>query len=126
MSVAVRSNRVLCVDDDPDTCALVKAALPRFDIECADSISAATELLGSSQFALVILDQHLINGKGLELCQKIRERDYLTPIIVISCDEDITTTEVKIAGGQYFISKSSPQFIDQLRLAADRFAISGA
>ena len=109
-----RANRILCVEDDLDTCKLVGAVLPEFEIISADTIKRAWQYYIDQKFSLIITDYHLADGNGLDLCERIRAKDYLTPIVVISGDVELTEADVKIAGAQKLITKGSVTFLDDL------------
>jgi CheY-like chemotaxis protein len=111
---AERAKRILCVEDDLDTCKLVGAVLPGFEIISANTVKLAWQHYIDQKFSLIITDFHLTDGSGLRLCERIRERDYLTPIVVISGDVELTEADVKIAGAQKLITKGSVTFLDDL------------
>src|SRR3954447_12343361 len=111
---AERAKRILCVEDDLDTCKLVGAVLPGFEIISANTVKQAWQHYIDQKFSLIITDFHLTDGNGLRLCERIRERDYLTPIVVISGDVELTEADVKIAGAQKLITKGSVTFLDDL------------
>jgi DNA-binding response OmpR family regulator len=66
------ANKVLCVEDDADTCELIAAILYDYDVFSAQSVQAALDLLEKETFNYVILDMLLPDGSGLELCKQIR------------------------------------------------------
>jgi len=115
--------RILCVEDHEDTCELVKALLQNFDVVCAATIDAATAAYGSAKWALLIVDEHLLDGSGLELVRKIHRRDPRTAVIVMTGDSEVTHSDVAEAGGQMLVRKYSRSFIDDLRAAVEQFAI---
>jgi len=118
--------RILCVEDHEDTCELVKALLQNFDVVCTATVGAATAAYESTRWALLIVDEHLFDGSGLELVRKIRGRDPSIAVIVMTGDAEITQSEVKDAGGQILLRKYSRSFIDDLSSAVERFADSTA
>jgi two-component system response regulator AtoC len=78
--------RILCVDDDEDTCFLLTTLLERegFEAKCVESVEQGLELSCRDSFNLYILDAWFSRGSGTGLCRKIREFDQHTPIIVYS------------------------------------------
>jgi CheY-like chemotaxis protein len=78
--------RILFVDDHDDTRFMVKTllGLSNYDVATAESMASGLLLAHSENFDLYILDTHLPDGSGTELCQKIREFDDHTPIIIFS------------------------------------------
>lgn len=78
--------RILCVDDDEDTCQLLTLLLDKagFEAVCVPDASAALRLMAGEQFRLYILDGQLPGISGLTLCQRIRQRDVSTPVLIFS------------------------------------------
>jgi len=115
MSMPSQKRRVLCIDDDADTCRMIAAVLaPEYEIVSALSAREAWHLYNDGRFSLVILDFRLDDGDGLALCERIRRQDFLTTIIFITGDPNISETSVRIAGGQRLIRKGQTEFLDQL------------
>jgi len=118
------TNRILCIEDNEDTCELVKTILANFDVVCAATTRAATQAYESTKWALLIVDEHLFDGSGLEWIKRIRKRDINTAIVVISGDPDVTASDVKTAGGQLLLRKQSRTFVEDLCAAVEQFALS--
>lgn len=78
--------RILCVDDDEDTCLLLTTLLGYSGLEavCVPDVTAAQRLMAGEQFILYILDGQLPGISGLTLCQEIRQRDGHTPVLIFS------------------------------------------
>lgn len=78
--------RILCVEDDKDTCLLLTLLLDNsgFEAVCVPDAAAALRLMASEQFRLYILDGQLPGVSGLTLCQRIRRQDGHTPILIFS------------------------------------------
>ena len=81
-----RNLRILCVEDDPDTCELLTVTLGHYGLEavCVPEVAAALSLMSREKFRLYILDGQLPGVSGLSLCQEIRSADKLTPIVIFS------------------------------------------
>jgi DNA-binding response OmpR family regulator len=81
--------RILFVDDHEDTRFLVKTPLGMSDYEVAtaESLSGGLQLARSEPFDLYVLDTRLPDGSGRELCERIREFDPKTPIIIFYSGE---------------------------------------
>lgn len=100
--------RVLCVDDKGDDCELFSFILSQagYEVELAQSIRAALQLLECNQFNLCLLDLSLPDGSGFEVLEKIQSINSTMPIIVCSGDARNTTRiEVMQAGAQAFFTK---------------------
>lgn len=79
--------RVLAVDDDPGTLALIEAVLaPLAKVALAGSAETALELLALEEYAAVLLDVSLPGIDGFELARRMKERPETrhTPIIFLT------------------------------------------
>ena len=125
MSTAPNRKRVLCIDDDPNTCRMVAAVLsPEYDIVSALSAEEAWQRYYEGPFSLVILDYRLCDSNGLDICERIRRQDFLTPVIFITGDPNISETTVRIAGGQRLVRKGDPSFLDEIYKNAQILAVT--
>jgi DNA-binding response OmpR family regulator len=81
-------NRIqaLLVEDDAELADLVIRLLEQQAINVlhAASLTAARQALGSSTFALLILDIMLPDGNGLDLCREARQSWPALPVLVLS------------------------------------------
>ena len=101
----LRHKRVLCVDDNTDTCALVNETLKEWEVAAEHSNSEGLRQAAAARFDLILLDYHLPDGTGLELCRNIRLFDVTTPILLMTATHSINHDEVLAAGGQGVIRK---------------------
>lgn len=78
--------RVLCVDDDPDACAMLSELLKFSGIRCQCAVSAAEAwgMIQVERFDLYLLDAWLPELDGFEFCRQIRAIDSSTPILFYS------------------------------------------
>lgn len=78
--------RILYIEDHDDTRELVKLVLERDDysVTCERTLSGALDAAHTHQFDLFLLDNSLIDGSGIEFCQRLREVDQLTPVLFYS------------------------------------------
>ena len=76
--------RILCVEDDKDTCELLGILFSNYEVIFAGSLKEAFSLLESQHFDLYVLDNWLPDGSGIEVCQKIHLLKPLIPIIFTS------------------------------------------
>ena len=76
--------RVLCVEDDRDTCEMLKFVMTDYEFTAVSSIAAAEDLVKEEHFDLYVLDNWLPDGSGVELCQRIREVNKTSPIVFTS------------------------------------------
>ena len=96
---------MLCVDDNTDTCALVAQTLKGWKVAAEYCSAEGLRRAAAERFDLILLDYHLPDGTGLDLCQKIRSFDVSTPIIMFTVTHSIEHDTVLAAGGQGIIRK---------------------
>ena len=99
------NHRVLCVDDYEDTCALVRATLSEWDVTAVNTCDQALRVAASEEFDLILLDYHLPDGNGLELCSQIRAFDVSTPILIVTATHSIEHERALANGAQGVMRK---------------------
>ena len=99
---------VLYVEDDADTRELMALLLEweGYQVVLATNCEEALLLTRVMRFDLVIMDNWMPGGSGIELCQKLREFDATTPVIFYSgaayeCDK----REAFASGAQAYLTK---------------------
>jgi len=123
MSTAPKKKRILCLEDDIDTCKLIATILAGYEIISATTVTEAWRLYNDQPFSLIVVDYRLTDGNGVDFCDRIRKNDFLTPVIFISGDPNLTDAEVRMAGGQRLLKKGSPTFVDDLYANAQTLAV---
>lgn len=80
------TKRILCVDDNADTCELLTTMLGRSDLEAvsAPGVDEALRLMEGERFSLYVVDGQMPGGSGLTPCERIRAADAHTPIVIFS------------------------------------------
>lgn len=116
--------RILCVEDNPETCELIGAILTDYEVESVGTIEAARNRLAESNFSLIVIDFHLPDGDGLALCEEIRRTDSQTPVIFVTVDSTLSEAKVHVAGGQRLIEKDSLTFVDDLISESDSLSLT--
>jgi len=90
---------VLIVDDDVPTTLILDSLLRKagFRTMCAYELGTAERLIRSEPVSLVLLDVHLPDGSGLDLCEKLTADSALSgiPVVFISSSDDV---EIKVRG----------------------------
>lgn len=102
--------RVLCVEDDVDTYAMISSllALVNCEVTGAGTAAEARDKIRTEHFDLYILDNWLPGGSGVELCGEIRERDSSTPIMFYTgAAYDSEREQAIAAGAQAYLVKPS-------------------
>jgi CheY-like chemotaxis protein len=100
-----RKKRVLCVDDNTDVCALVTETLKGWNVAAEYSRAEGLRRATAETFDLILLDYHLPDGNGLELCRQIRQFNVGTPILMFTVTHSMDHDTVLAAGGQGVIRK---------------------
>src|SRR6478735_3857461 len=105
---AMTERRVLAVDDEQETCDLLKMSLERegFAVTTSTSAESALELVGSQDFDLVITDLSMPEMGGLELCERVLGTRPNVPVVVITGQGSLETAIGAMRVGAYdFIVK---------------------
>jgi len=100
--------RILYVDDHEDSSEMVKLLFSESDYEVhtASSIDEALRLAGTHAFDLYVLDKHLPDGSGFELCAKLNQLTPGVPCIFYTGDAyEIHRQEALAAGADAYIPK---------------------
>ena len=99
---------VLVVDDEAGVRSSLAGILgdEGYAVETVDSGEAALKALEARRFDLVLLDVWLPGADGLEVLERIRERDAELPVVVISGHGTIETAVKAVRlGAQDFVEK---------------------
>jgi DNA-binding response OmpR family regulator len=109
--------RILYVDDDRDACVMFGMMLhladDSYEITAVSSAQRALALMEKQPIALFILDYHLPEISGVELCRKIRQTDSQTPIVFYSAmSREIDRSEAMTAGATEYLVK--PKDLERL------------
>jgi Response regulator containing CheY-like receiver, AAA-type ATPase, and DNA-binding domains len=112
-----RKKRVLCVDDNTDTCALVSETLKGWKVAAEHTIDEGLRRATAERFDLILLDYHLPDGNGLDLCRQIRSFDVGTPILMFTVTHSMDHDTVLAAGGQGVIRKDHLTYVLPVAIA---------
>jgi DNA-binding NarL/FixJ family response regulator len=118
-----RAKRVLIADDHPlyrDALrAIVPQALPSAEMSEADCQGEVfAQVSSDATFDLIVLDLSLPGATGLSCLLHVRATAPLTPIIVVSGNDDpAVMSDVVLAGATGYVPKSAPRqvLIDAIR-----------
>ena len=96
-----KSIKILCVEDDKDSCELLDFILSGagFEVVSCSSSKEGLHLAKQGGFSAIILDYCLPEISGLEICREIRTYDKQTPIIFYSASAYPKEKEAGLAAG---------------------------
>jgi DNA-binding response OmpR family regulator len=79
-------NRICLVEDEEKVAAFISKGLQEHDFEVihANDGFSATDLIGTQQFDLIILDLMLPDISGIDLCRQIRRNNSQVPILMLT------------------------------------------
>ena len=102
----IKGEKILVIDDSKFVCNQIKRILEPRDYVVQEVYSGkeALNVLDNIEgFSLIVLDMTLPDMSGLELLEKIRADDEITPIIVLSgtADEDTVRNILKNGANEY-------------------------
>jgi CheY-like chemotaxis protein len=105
---------ILCVDDHNDTCELISVILKNYKVTSANSMAEALRVATKEQFSLYLLDYHLPDGTGIELCLLMKNFDTETPILFVTGTSSMTETQALNVGAQGLVKKTDDNFTVKL------------
>lgn len=100
--------KVLIVDDDQQLSLALESHLKswNFTTDCAATGGDALQLLSTYSYEVIILDWHLPDISGFEVCVEYRKKGGQTPIIFLTGNDDINSLEKALdAGADDYIAK---------------------
>ena len=103
--------KVLCVEDDRDTCEVLHFVMTDYEFTAVHSVEEAKPLIESQSYDLYILDNWLPDGSGVDLCKKIREKHTRTPIIFTSAIGQLKEIDLAMEAGadRYLVKPYEPE-----------------
>jgi CheY-like chemotaxis protein len=100
--------RVLFIDDHEDSLEMIKLLLGEEDYEVtvAETVREALRLAVNQEFDLYVLDKHLPDGNGLELCAALNQLTPGVPCIFYTGDAyESHRREAMAAGAEAYVAK---------------------
>ncbi len=101
-------HEILIIDDEQSILTLFTRFLTglNYAVTAVPSLAAARERLASMDFHAVIIDQHLPDGKGVELINDVRSANPTVAIVMITGQADIPlAVEAMQKGADNFLTK---------------------
>jgi two-component system, OmpR family, response regulator ResD len=100
--------RVLFIDDHEDASEMFPLLLgeEEYEVENAKTVAEALRLASTQKFDLYVLDKHLPDGSGLELCAKLNKLTPRVPCIFYTGDAyEVHRAEAMAAGADGYVAK---------------------
>ncbi|MFH1047105.1 MAG: response regulator transcription factor [Patescibacteria group bacterium] len=107
--------RILIIEDEQEIINFLKSCLTaqRYSVDCATDGEKGLYMAKTNQYDVLIVDNMLPKGSGLEVCTELRRSGLNTPIIVLSVVNDSKTkTSLLNAGADDYMTK--PFSLDEL------------
>lgn len=103
----------MCVEDDRDTCDVLRFVMTEYDFSAVDTVADAITLINARPYDLYVLDNWLPDGSGVELCKYIRESDPTTPIIFTSAIGQRKDIDLALEAGanRYLVKPYEPDVL---------------
>lgn len=114
-------SRVMVVDDDVETLALLREILVKegYEVETAEDAETALQRLNEWQPELVITDIHMPGMDGLALLAAVREKEPDIPVVLLTAFGSLKTAVDAIKAGAFdYLSK--PFIVEDIRLVVRR------
>lgn len=106
--------RILCVEDDLDSCEMLQVLLSDYEVITANTVGEGLRLANAERFDLYLLDSRYPDGTGADLCRQLRRFDSQTPVLFHSGMEgESDINEAMSAGAQGYLVK--PIAVDELQ-----------
>ena len=90
---------ILIVDDDADLCSLLCASLKKYFIHTEHDLSSAGSYISHHKISLLILDNSLPDGKGVDFIKKVLSQDPAIKIVMMTADQSPELREKAIREG---------------------------
>ncbi len=92
--------KILCVEDDEDTCELISFVLNQvgYEVETCSKMDCL-KLIHEEKFLAFILDNWFEGTSGVDICKEIRSFDSDTPIIFCSGEARQSEIDKALAAG---------------------------
>jgi DNA-binding response OmpR family regulator len=107
--------RILCVEDDRDTCEVLRFVMTDYEFTAVHTVGEAHPLIDAGEFDLYVLDNWLPDGSGIELCKHIRSSGTRAPILFTSAigqRKDISDA-IDAGADRYLVKPYEPETLVQ-------------
>lgn len=118
--------RILIVDDEPDICYFLSMNLAKrgFITSTANDLSTAEKEIREHQPEVVLLDNHLPDGRGIDFLGQINaEHPEMKVIMITAHDTPQDRSKAYLNGTSFFLSK--PFTINSINQVLDMVLATG-
>ncbi len=100
-------NNILLVEDDLSIIDGLEFSLKKngFNVDIARTVSEAITKYSDEKYQLLLLDLTLPDGKGFEICKKVRMSSSVPIIFLTASDEEVNVVMGLDMGGDDYITK---------------------
>jgi Response regulators consisting of a CheY-like receiver domain and a winged-helix DNA-binding domain len=123
-------NSILLVEDDLSLIDGLEYSLHKhgFNVDVARTVKDALAVIQHKQHNLLILDLTLPDGRGFEICQKLREYSAVPIIFLTAADEEVNVVMGLDMGGDDYITKPFKlnELISRINALLRRAKLSGS
>ncbi|CAE7651514.1 tcrA [Symbiodinium sp. KB8] len=121
---------ILVVEDDPSVRTLVKAVLEHNGntVSTEDTVATGEKAAVEGNFDMIILDLGLPDGDGYELCKSIRDKNVITPVLILSGEQeaDVKVKCLRVGADDYLTKPfNTEELIARLEAIQRRTEASG-
>jgi DNA-binding response OmpR family regulator len=102
--------QILAVDDDVEHATMLAALLHGHAVHGATTAAGALRMARKRPFHLYILDYHLPDEDGLELCRRIKTFDPHTPVLMLSA-EDLRARATRVGADAAAVKGGDPALV---------------
>ena len=108
--------RILLVDDSRDFLKILAQALEQdFEVHTATGVSEAMALIEEMEIDSICSDLIMKDGTGIDILTSLRKNHREIPFILMSGKDDCFEIKMAIYYGAVFISKTSSDFLTQIK-----------
>ena len=97
----IQNKKILIIDDDPDINFIINKEFEnKFELVFLKSIKSAKEQLKKDNYGLIILDNKLPDGDGIDFVKELSDH---TPVILLTAygDEEIAAKSIRLGAKDY-------------------------
>lgn len=121
---------ILVVEDGPSVRTLVKAVLEHNGntVSTEDTVATGEKAAVEGNFDMIILDLGLPDGDGYELCKHIRDKNVITPVLILSGEQeaDVKVKCLRVGADDYLTKPfNTEELIARLEAIQRRTEASG-